>query len=223
MNPLTRWPALPYVLPFAVFMVLLAVLPMTGIAPLADQVVRLVVVGGVVVLVSRPVLDFSVRHWLGTLVVGVGVFLIWITPDLLVEGYRDFWLFKNSLLGEGGSSFAEAGRGDTATMVLRSIRAAILVPIVEELFWRGWLPRWIVNPDFQKVALGGYTRAAFWITALLFASEHGIYWDVGLVAGLIYNGWMWKTKSLGDCIAAHAITNACLSAYVVMTGEWQYW
>ena len=223
MNPLTRWPALPYVLPFALFMVLLAVLPMTGVSPVLDQVIRLVVVGGAVVLVSRPVLDFSVHHWLGTLGVGVAVFLIWIAPDLLVDGYRDVWLFKNSLLGQGGAGFAEAARGDTATMVLRSARAAILVPIVEELFWRGWLPRWIINPDFRKVALGSYTRAAFWITALLFASEHGIYWDVGLVAGLIYNGWMWKTKSLGDCIAAHAITNACLSAYVVMTGEWQYW
>ena len=223
MTLLTRWPAVPYVLPFALFMLLLAVLPMTGVGPLTDQIIRLVVVGGAVLLVSRSVLDFSVRHWVGTLAVGVGVFLLWIAPDLMFADYRDFWLFRNSLLGEGGSSLAEAGRGDPATLVLRSLRAAILVPIVEELFWRGWLPRWIINPDFRKVALGSYTRAAFWITALLFASEHGVYWDVGLLAGLSYNGWMWKTRSLGDCIAAHAVTNACLSGYVIMTGQWQYW
>lgn len=223
MTLLTRWPAVPYVLPFALFMVLLAVLPMTGVDPLTDQIIRLVVVGGALLLVSRSVLDFTVRHWVGTLAVGVGVFLLWIAPDLLFDGYRDSWLFRNSFLGEGGSGLAVAGQGDPATLVLRSLRAAILVPIVEELFWRGWLPRWIINPDFRKVALGSYTRAAFWITALLFASEHGVYWDVGLLAGLSYNGWMWKTRSLGDCIAAHAVTNACLSGYVIMTGQWQYW
>ncbi len=223
MTLVTRWPAVPYVLPFALFILLLAVLPMTGVDPLADQVIRLVVVGGALLLVSRSVLDFRVRHWVGTLAIGVGVFALWIAPDLMFAGYRDSWLFQNSLLGGGGSSLAEAARGDPATLVLRSLRAAILVPIVEELFWRGWLPRWISNPDFQQVALGSYTRTAFWITALLFASEHGGYWDVGLLAGLIYNGWMWKTKSLGDCIVAHAVTNACLSGYVIMTGEWQYW
>ena len=96
MTLLTRWPAVPYVLPFALFILLLAVLPMTRVDPLTDQIIRLVVVGGALLLVSRSVLDFTVRHWLGTLAVGVGVFLVWIAPDLLFDGYRDFWLFRNS-------------------------------------------------------------------------------------------------------------------------------
>ena len=100
----------------------------------------------------------------------------------------------------------------------------ILVPIIEELFWRGWLVRWIDNPgDFTKVPLGSMSRLAFWATALLFASEHGSLWDVGLVAGLIYNVWMQRTRSLGDLIVAHGVTNACLSAYVVFGGKWNYW
>ena len=42
------------------------------------------------------------------------------------------------------------------------------------------------------------------------------------MAGVIYNVWMVRTKSPGDCILAHAITNACLSAYVIAGGHWQY-
>jgi CAAX prenyl protease-like protein len=72
------------------------------------------------------------------------------------------------------------------------------VPIVEELFWRGWLPRWIDNAeDFRKVPLGSFSRLAFWLTAILFASEHGAMWDVGLAAGVVYNWWMQKTRSPG--------------------------
>jgi len=113
----------------------------------------------------------------------------------------------------------------TSPVVLwsRIIRATVLVPILEELFWRAWLMRWVISPRFQEVKLGSYSPAAFWITAVLFASEHGCYWDVGLIAGIVYNWWMIRTKSLGDCILAHAVTNGCLCWYVVATHHWEYW
>ena len=60
-------------------------------------------------------------------------------------------------------------------------------------------------------------------SAALFAVEHGPYWDVGLATGILYNWWMVRTKSLGDLILAHGITNACLSLYVVAAGKWEYW
>jgi len=62
-----------------------------------------------------------------------------------------------------------------------------------------------------------------WLSAILFASEHGPYWEVGLLAGLAYNFWIIRTKSLGDCILAHAVTNAALSLFVVASGKWDYW
>ena len=83
--------------------------------------------------------------------------------------------------------------------------------------------RWLVKPNFLSIPLGTYASRAFWITAVLFAAEHGAYWDVGLVAGVIYNAWMVKAKRLGDCILAHAVTNGCLSAYVIAYEQWQYW
>jgi CAAX prenyl protease-like protein len=108
-------------------------------------------------------------------------------------------------------------------LVLRTTRAALLVPVLEELFWRGWLPRWIQNSRFDQIPLGQYTPLAFWATALLFAAEHGPFWEVGLLTGIIYNWWMRRTRSLGDLMLVHAVTNLSLSLFVIATRNWQFW
>jgi len=79
---------------------------------------------------------------------------------------------------------------------LENRACAAIAAVVGELFWRAWLMRWLINSDFRKVPLGTYAPLAFWITAILFAFEHGPYWDVGLVAGLIFNYWMIRTNQL---------------------------
>jgi len=144
-------------------------------------------------------------------------------PDLLIPGYRRHWLFENAITGEAASSLSSDVLASPLALALRSLRAIVLVPIAEELFWRGWLMRWLIDPDFWKVHLGAYSALSFWVTAVLFASEHGPYWEVGLIAGILYNWWMLRTRSLGDCILAHAVTNAILSASVLIFGWWQYW
>ena len=99
----------------------------------------------------------------------------------------------------------------------------LLVPVLEELFWRGWLMRWLVDRDFEKIPLGTYVPQAFWIVAVLFASEHGSFWDVGLITGAVFNWWMVKRRNMWDCIIAHAVTNGVLAAYVIVGGHWEYW
>jgi len=155
--------------------------------------------------------------------VGLVVFVIWIAPDRIFPGYHSHWLFTNSVTGSVVSSLAESSRGDWAVLTLRTLRAGMFVPIAEELFWRAWLMRWIISQDFSKIPLGAWSARAFWIVAVLFALEHGALWDVGLAAGLLYNWWMVRTKSLGDVIVAHGVTNAVLSAYVILAGRWEYW
>ena len=173
-------------------------------------------------LVSRPVLSFRAAFPLASIGIGIAVFLIWIGPDLLF-GYRHYWLFDNSITGTAASSVAPALRQNVMFVVLRVASSVALVPVLEELFWRGWLMRWLIDQDFQKVPLGTYARAAFWIVAVLFASEHGPYWEVGLAAGIVYNWWIIHTRNLADCMLAHAVTNGLLSVYVLTTGQWQYW
>lgn len=215
--------AAPYVLPFAIFMLFLAVQPFNPLPPVWDFATRIVVLAVVLAVFSRRQIDFGMSQPLWTVAVGVAVFVIWIAPDVLFLGYRDFWLFNNKLVGSARTSLSEASRSDGLLLALRLARAVIIVPIVEELFWRGFLMRWLVSSNFEKMPLGSYTPAAFWITAALFASEHGPYWDVGLLAGIVYNWWIVRTRRLGDLIWAHAITNACLSAYVMISHRWEYW
>lgn len=211
----------PYIVPFATILVFLAVhkyVP-AGI----EYPLRCAVLVAVLVFVSRHVINLRVRHFAASLVIGIAVFLIWIGPDLLFPSYRAHWLFQNTIMGKLESSLSNAARLDPTTLFFRALMAIVLVPIAEELFWRSWLMRWLISPKFESVPLGAYSASSFWITALLFASEHGAYWDVGLLAGIAYNWWMLRTKSLGDCILAHAVTNGCLAGYVLAAGKWEYW
>jgi uncharacterized protein len=218
-----RHPAIPWVLPFAVFMLLLAVMPRLDAPPLVDLSVRLVLPAVAVLVFSRHLLSLRFTSFLPSVLVGVGVFVLWIAPDMLVPGWRAHWLFQNAIVGTLESTLPAEARADTLALSLRILRAALVVPIVEELFWRGWLMRWLINPDFEKVPLGTYVRSAFWLTALLFALVHGSYWEVGFLAGAVYNWWMVRTKSVSDLILAHAVTNACLAAFVLATGRWEFW
>jgi uncharacterized protein len=216
-------PSLPYTIPFIVFFAFLILHDYLAFLGAWEYPLRVVVLALVLWICSRHVIDLRVRSLVPTLFIGVAVFAIWVAPDLLFPGYRSHWLFQNSITGQIKSSLPDEMRSNLLVLTSRSIRAILLVPIIEELFWRAWLMRWMINPDFRKMPLGTYSLSSFAITAILFASEHGPYWDVGLLAGLIYNWWMIRTKSLGDCILAHAVTNGVLSAYVVATDRWQYW
>lgn len=219
----TRWPSLPYVLPFAVFVVFLGLQQYSPLPVTVDYPLRVVILGAVLWVFSRQVIDLRSARRLETVVLGIAIFVIWVGPDILFPAYRQHWLFQNSVLGQLSNKVPPEVLTSPVVLWSRIIRAVVIVPILEELFWRAWLMRWIISPRFQEVKLGTYSPAAFWITAVLFASEHGSYWDVGLICGVAYNWWMIRTKSLGDCILAHAVTNACLCGYVVATHHWEYW
>jgi len=220
---IARFAWIPYVLPFAVFLGFLALQDQIPIRPDVEMPLRLVILTAVLWLVSRDVIDLRSTQLLWSTLLGAAVFLLWIAPDALIPGYRNHILFQNSITGHLRNSVSESALMNPVVLWSRILRAVVLVPIIEELFWRAWLMRWIISPDFEKIPLGTYSAKAFWVVAVLFASEHGSYWEVGLVAGILYNWWMVKTKRLGDLILAHAVTNACLSAYVVFAGRWEYW
>jgi uncharacterized protein len=216
-------PAVPYVAPFLTFIALLAIQKSISFLGEWEYAVRVAIVAAVIFGLSRRVLDFKVRHFLPSLAIGVGVFALWIAPDTLFPGWRQHWLFTNSILGEVKVSLNDAQLSSPLLLLFRTLSAALMVPILEELFWRGWLMRWLIKSDFEQVPLGTYETQSFWIVAALFALEHGPFWEVGLLTGIIYNAWMVRTKSLGDLIFVHGVTNLTLSVYVMVTKQWQFW
>lgn len=209
--------------PFAVFMLFLAAQRVISLPAVIDGPLRLVLLSGVLYIFSRRVIDLHATALVASSLVGIAVFILWILPDVLFPQYRQHWLLQNDITGHLSSSLAATDRLDPLVLASRTLRAVVLVPIIEELFWRAWLIRWLISPKFERIRLGTYQAQSFWITAAMFASEHGPFWDVGLIAGIAYNWWMVRTRSLGDCILAHAVTNACLCGYILATHRWEYW
>ncbi len=110
-------------------------------------------------------------------------------------------------------------------MFLAAIRlfgAVVVVPIMEELFWRSWLIRYLVSPQFISIRLGMFTPLSCLVTMVLFGLEHHL-WLAGMMAGLIYNCLLYTTGRLWPCILAHAVTNLLLGLQVLLTGEWRWW
>jgi CAAX prenyl protease-like protein len=213
---------LAWVGPFAVFALWVALERVLPIANPWREILRDLVLAAAIVGFSRRVLPRRAPHWGASIGLGLAVCALWIAPDTLLPGWRAHWLFQNSITGHVTTSIAP-GELTPLMLALRTMRAALLVPILEELFWRGWLPRWLQDTRFERIPLGRYTPFAFWATAALFALEHGPFWEVGLACGIVYNWWMRRTRSLGDLVLVHAVTNLALSLYVIATARWGFW
>jgi CAAX prenyl protease-like protein len=217
---LRRHAAVPWVLPFAIFIALLAIQQAVPIPPW----LRFAASIAAILAVSRVPLRGGPSKPFLSILIGFAVFVIWVAPDRIAPNWHHFILFDNAVMGHPAGNTPPASKNDPVFLFFRIATSVIAVPILEELFWRGWLMRWLIDSrDFERVPLGAFAPAAFWLTALLFASEHGSFWDVGLAAGIVYNWWMIRTRNIWDCILAHAVTNAVLAAYVIGAGQWQYW
>ncbi len=100
--------------------------------------------------------------------------------------------------------------------------AVLVVPVMEELFWRSFLLRYLIKSQFTSVPLGTFTWPSFFISSLLFGFEHH-YILAGVVAGILFNLLLYRTRSLSQCIFAHAIANLALGLYVLQTDQWRFW
>lgn len=219
-SPGTASPTLAYVAPFLIYIGLMGAAHLLGVPFSIAYPARLAFTLAAILVWSRGVVTLRATRLAASIAIGALVFAIWIAPDVLI-GYRHHWLFENPVLGSLDS--ANAVQGNALLIICHFAGSALVVPVAEELFWRGWLMRWLLHHDFERVKPGTYSPLAFWVVAILFAIEHGSYWEVGLAAGIIYNCWMIRTGNLADCIVAHAATNTVLSIYVVTGGRWQYW
>jgi CAAX prenyl protease-like protein len=109
-----------------------------------------------------------------------------------------------------------------AFVFVRLLGLVVVVPVIEELFWRSFLLRWLIDPDFTRVPIGRVTRAAAGLSSLFFALIHP-EWLPALLTGLLWAGLLWQTRSLSACALSHATANLALGIHVLATAQWKYW
>jgi CAAX prenyl protease-like protein len=159
--------------------------------------------------------------WLGVLVGLLGTFQ-WIGMQLFLQHH--FAFFKPS--PDAFNPLTHFGNRTEmiAFISVRMIGAVLVVPFMEELFWRDFLWRQVLAPnDFKLASVGEWAPAPLLIVSGLFATVHGNWWLTAIVWALMVGGLLVRTKSLGACIVAHAVTNLLLGIYVLRFHDWAFW
>ena len=159
--------------------------------------------------------DFkNLTHTMVSIFLGLLVFVLWINMDWGIATFGESKGFNPFLI--------ENDPTRNIMIFSRIFGAALVVPIMEELFWRSFMLRYIITADFTTIRVGTYTLTSFAICAVLFGLEHNLFL-AGIMAGVSYSVLLYWTKSIYQCILAHAVTNLVLGIYVLQTGYWQFW
>ncbi len=110
-----------------------------------------------------------------------------------------------------------------AYLAVRVVGPTLVVPVMEELFFRDFLMRaFIRGARFEDVPVGAFTWFSLIAMSLAFGLNHGAQWPEGIAYGLLMGALLVRTKSLGACIVAHGTTNCTLYLYCIYTGDWQF-
>ena len=213
-------PWLHYVLPFAVFLLLTEPARFFPVLSPYLYITKTLLVGTLLwCWRHKYAADFSTglsfREILTSIGCGLLVLVIWIVPEEYLFQVGQGAGFDPHALG--GSHVAAIG-----LMSIRLIGSSLVVPVMEELFWRSFLMRYLINPDFRSVPMGAFTWFSFIGVAVLFGLEHHRIL-VGIVAGLLYGLLLVCQKNLKGVILAHGVTNLGLGIYVILTGNWMFW
>lgn len=152
--------------------------------------------------------------WLAP-VVGAVIFLIWLIPSFWAHGAEP------SQLGEALAALPPGARW--SWVAFRFAAAVITVPIAEELAFRGYLARRLVNREFDTVPFSAVTILSICLSSAAFGLMHGQQWIVGTLAGLAYAGLMKREGRISDAIVAHATSNFLLAVWVLSRGDWSLW
>jgi CAAX prenyl protease-like protein len=186
------------------------------------------------------------RYWLYLLKTLVGAWLIWemrpfveemrwsVSWEAVVVGLVICvtWIGLDNLYPR--LSEAEAvwnpdkrfGKGSALAWLFVAGRIAgssIVVPPLEEVFYRSFLYRMLVKTNFRTMPLGQFHGLSFVVTSVLFGLMHPDRWLAGILCGLAYQWLVIRKNRLGDAMTAHAITNFLLGLWVVWKGAWSFW
>ncbi len=222
MDPLAKKlqssPVVARVAPFVIFLVLTAGQGQFGEASRYWFYAGKTIIGLWLVWAMRPVVvEMRWKFSWEAVVVGALVCVMWM-------GINDLYP-KFSKAGVAWNPNAQFGQGSPLTWLMIAVRifgSTIVVPPLEEVFYRSFVYRSIIRPDFRAVPLGTFHWLAFLATAGIFGISH-YEWLAGILCGFAYQGLVcWKGR-LGDAMTAHAITNFLLGVWVVWRGAWNFW
>jgi len=150
-------------------------------------------------------------------VVGIGVCAVWV-------GLEEFY----PKLGKPGSAwnpYAHFGQDSALAwlfVLVRIVGSSLVVPPLEEVFYRSFLYRYIVKTDFLSVSLRHFGWLPFLVTAAIFGFAHR-EWLAGVLCAMAFQWLVIRKQRLGDAMTAHAITNCLLGVWVVLKGDWKLW
>ncbi len=148
---------------------------------------------------------------------GVAVFVLWVG----IDGFYP----KLSKPGTAWNPFDQFGNGSALAWLFVAVRvvgSSLIVPPLEEVFFRSFLYRYLISPEFLAVPLARVHRTSFVLVALIFGFEHN-EWLAGILCGVVYQWLVCRKGRLGDAITAHAITNFLLGLWVLWRGAWNFW
>ena len=153
------------------------------------------------------------------IVAGMIVFVLWVAPQALHYAPPRFDGFNPRLILKAGGVPAYE-----ATVAFRFARLVVVVPLLEEIFWRGFLLRFLIREDFLLLPFGSWSPLSFGVVTVGVVLDHSRPdWPAALLTGLLYNLVAVRTRSLPACVLAHALTNALLGLYVMHTHQWGFW
>jgi CAAX prenyl protease-like protein len=217
----SRSPAVPRVAPFVIFILLTAGQGQFGPASaywfyLAKTVVGLWLVVEMWPLVPEMRWAFS---W-EAVVVGVAVMVMWvgIDPYYPKPGFA-------KAIPENSNPNLVFGDHTPLTwlfLLVHLFGMTVVVPPLEEVFYRSFLYRFIAKPNFLDVPLRQFLPVPFLVTVAIFGFEHS-QWLAGILCGVVYQWLVLRKNRLGDAITAHAITNFLLGIYIIWRGAWNFW
>lgn len=144
---------------------------------------------------------------------GIVVFGLWMVLEPKIDDSQSDLARGLSQLSPGTAA---------AWITFRVFGSVLVVPVVEELAFRGYLLRKLTASNFEDVRLGHFTVFAFLTSSLLFGLLHG-RWLAGTLAGMVYALALHRRGQIGDAVLAHVTTNALIAVWVLVMGRWGLW
>lgn len=227
----SRMAWLPYVAPMATFLVLTS---LEGYLPTAEEgspsawyplayAAKVAIVTAVVIACRSTWRDLRPRPSAGAFALAVGLGLAVAAVWVGLDGLYPTTTSVGRRTGFDPGVIASPG-ARLAFIAVRLYGLVLLVPLFEELFWRSFATRYVIDPDdFTRVPVGRVTPMAAGATAVVFALAHPVEWLPALLTGLAWAWLVHRTKNLAACVVSHAAANLALGAYVLSAHAWRFW